>query len=172
MRVFKRWKTIILILLVIILGFYAFGRNSEYKIYVEEDKQQFITRIDTLISRSKSRINSLTISEDGGSRVENIEILMIHTTNLERSMVNFEKKINLIDKDIGSEFENISSEIIYKGEINLEDINLYYEKLLENIESEEKSTLKDQDIQKFDEIYNFYNNINKHINDFIEDNQL
>lgn len=172
MRVFKRWKTIILILLVIILGFYAFGRNSEYKIYVEEDKQQFITRIDTLISRSKSRINSLTISEDGGSRVENIEILMIHTTNLERSMVNFEKKVNLIDKDIGSEFENISSEIIYKGEINLEDINLYYEKLLENIESEEKSTLKDQDIQKFDEIYNFYNNINKHINDFIEDNQL
>ena len=172
MRVFKRWKTIILILLVIILGFYAFGRNSEYKIYVEEDKQQFITRIDTLISRSKSRINSLTISEDGGSRVENIEILMIHTTNLERSMVNFEKKVNLIDKDIGSEFENISSEIIYKGEINLEDINLYYEKLLENIESEEKSTLKDQDIQKFDEIYNFYNNINKDINDFIEDNQL
>ena len=172
MRVFKRWKTIILILLVIILGFYAFGRNSEYKIYVEEDKQQFITRIDTLISRSKSRINSLTISEDGGSRVENIEILMIHTTNLEISMFDFEKKINLIDKDIGSEFENISSEIIYKGEINLEDINLYYEKLLENIESEEKSTLKDQDIQKFDEIYNFYNNINKHINDFIEDNQL
>ena len=172
MRVFKRWKTIILILLVIILGFYAFGRNSEYKIYVEEDKQQFITRIDTLISRSKSRINSLTISEDGGSRVENIEILMIHTTDLEISMFDFEKKINLIDKDIGSEFENISSEIIYKGEINLEDINLYYEKLLENIESEEKSTLKDQDIQKFDEIYNFYNNINKHINDFIEDNQL
>lgn len=172
MRVFKRWKTIILILLVIILGFYAFGRNSEYKIYVEEDKQQFITRIDTLISRSKSRINSLTISEDGGSRVENIEILMIHTTNLERSMVNFEKKVNLIDKDIGSEFENISSEIIYKGEINLEDINLYYEKFLENIESEEKSTLKDQDIQKLDEIYNFYNNINKDINDFIEDNQL
>ena len=172
MRVFKRWKTIILILLVIILGFYAFGRNSEYKIYVEEDKQQFITRIDTLISRSKSRINSLTISEDGGSRGENIEILMIHTTNLEISMFDFEKKINLIDKDIGSEFENISAEIIYKGEINLEDINLYYEKLLKNIENEEKSTLKDQDIQKLDEIYNFYNNINKDINDFIEDNQL
>lgn len=170
MKIFKRWITIILIVIIIILIFYSVGKNSKHTIYIEEDRDQFTSIINTLINNSKSKIEDITSSKDKNNIIKDIEILNLYLTNIEKNIFYFERKIYIIDKKIGSEFENLSANIKYKGETNLEDINLYYESLLESIDSEQILELEEEHKKKFEEINNFYNEIHKKINAFIEKN--
>lgn len=64
MKKLIKWETIILMFLVILLLFYTIGINSKHKRYIDEDKEQFISKIDSLIDKSKDKIDSIISNSD------------------------------------------------------------------------------------------------------------
>lgn len=165
MKILNKWKTIILILLVVTLLFYTIGINTTHKRYVEEDKEQLLRKIDTLISRSKFQMDNIIPNDDNIYIDEkDIEILMMYHTDLERSLFGFKKKAALINKDIDKKFQNIWDNYKYEEETNLEETTIYYENLLKNTKNKDNLTLQDGDIKELEEIYNMYNKIRKDVN--------
>ena len=165
--ILNKWKTIILILLVIIL-IYTVGINSRYRRYIDEDKDQFISKINNLIIKSKVKMDEITSSKDEVSiEYRDIEFLMMYHDDLERSVFEFKKKAYFTDKDVNTEFQKLWDKYIYLEEINLDDTSKYYKNLLKRIEGKEIIILNDDDVYMLEAIYNLYNNIRKDINKFI-----
>lgn len=161
----NKWKTIILMFLVIILLFYTISINSKHKRYINEDKGQFISNINTLMNKSKLKMDSI-ISKNQEIDIEDkdIEILMMYHNGLKRSLFGFKKKANHINEDVSDEFQRIWDKYNYEEDINLEDTTIYYENLLESVKNKESLKLEDEDIRMLEGIYNLYNEINKEMN--------
>lgn len=164
MAILNKCKTIILIFLVVIL-LYTIGINSRYRRYIDEDKEQFRSRINNLITKSKVKIDNITSDKDEVYiEHKDIELLMIYHDDLERSVFRFKKKADFINKDVSNEFQKLWDKYEYMEEINLDNTRKYYENLLKRIESKGNIILNDDDVYMLEEIYNLYNEIRKAIN--------
>ena len=168
MKILNKWKIIILILLTITLAFYIIGINSKHKRYIDEDKEQFISNINTLKNKSKFKIDSI-ISNNEQIYIEekDIEILKMYHDELKRSIFGFKKKANHINKDISYGVQKIWDKYNYEEDINLEDTIIYYENLLESVKNKDGLKLEDEDVRMLEAIYNLYNEIDKEINEIL-----
>ena len=165
LAILDKWKTVILILLVIILLFYNIGINSKLKRYIVEDKEVFINEIDNLIAKSKIKMDSIISNKDEiYIEYKDIELLKMYHGDLKRKLFGFKKKANYINKDLSDGFQKLSDKYNYEEEINLEDTVIYYEEFLKRIEDNENIILTDDDVYMFERIYNLYNEIRKDIN--------
>jgi len=163
-----KWETIILMFLVILLLFYTIGINSKHKRYIDEDKEQFISKIDSLIDKSKDKIDSIiTNNDEAYIKDEDIEILMMYHHDLKRSVFGFKKKTKYINKDVSDGLQKVWDKYNYEEEINLEDTIIYYEDLLKRIGNKENLMLKDEDVHTLKGIYELYIEIRKDINKVI-----
>lgn len=163
MALLNKWKTIILILLVVIL-LYTIGINNSLMRYIEVDKEQFITRINNLIIKSKVKIDNITSNKDElYIDYKDIELLTMYHDDLERSLFGFKKKADFINKDESNEIQKLWDKYKYMEEINLDSVSIYYENLLKRIEGKDYIMLND-DVYMLEAIYNLYNEIRKDIN--------
>ncbi len=166
MAILNKWKTIILILLVVIL-LYTIGINARLRRYIEVDKDQFITRISNLIIKSKVKIDNITSNKDEVYiEYKDIELLTMYHDDLERSVFEFKKKADFINKDVSNEIQKLWDKYKYVEEINLDSTSIYYENLLKRIEGKENIMLND-DVYMLESIYNLYNEIRKDFNKII-----
>ena len=141
---------------------------STHKKYIDEDKEQFISKIDSLIDKSKDKIDSIISNNDEVYiKNEDIEILMVYHHDLKRSVFEFKKKTDYINKDVSDGFQKVWDKYNYEEEINLEDTIIYYEDLLKRIENKENLMLKDEDVHTLKGIYELYIEIRKDINKVI-----
>lgn len=164
MNILNKWKTIILIFLVIILLLYNISISSKYKKYIEEDKEQFIKEINNLIIKSKGKIDNIISNKDETNlQYEDIELLMMYHEDLERNIVGFKKKSNFINKNISEEFQKIWDKYNYDEEINFRDTFIYYRDFLKRIEYKDDIMLNDDDINMLNGIYNLYKEIRNDI---------
>ncbi len=167
MAIPNKWKTIILILLAIVL-IYTVGINSRHRRYIDEDKEQFINKINNLIIKSKVKMDDITSNKDEVYiEYKDIELLMMYHDDLDRSVFGFKKKANFINEDVSTEFQKLWDKYKYMEEINLEGTRIYYENLLKRIEGKENVILNDDDIYMLEAIYNLYDEIRKDINKFM-----
>lgn len=167
MVILNKWKTIILILLVIIL-LYTVSINSRYRRYIDEDKEQFISKINNLAINSKVKIDNITSNKDEiYIEYKDIELLMMYHDDLERSVFGFKKKTDFINEDVSTEFQKLWDKYKYMEEINLDGTSRYYENLLKRIEGKENVMLNNDDANMLEAIYNLYNEIRKDINNFM-----
>lgn len=167
MAILNKWKTITLILLVIIL-IYTIGINSRHRRYIDEDKEQFISKINNLIIKSKFKMDDITSNKDEVYiEYKDIELLMMYHDDLERSVFGFKKKANFINEDVSTEFQKLWDKYKYVEEINLDCTSIYYENLLKRIEGKENVMLNDDDVYMLEAIYNLYYEIRKDINKFM-----
>lgn len=167
MVILNKWKTIILILLVIIL-LYTVSINSRYRRYIDEDKEQFISKINNLAINSKVKIDNITSNKDEiYIEYKDIELLMMYHDDLERSVFGFKKKADFINEDVSTEFQKLWDKYKYMEEINLDGTSRYYENLLKRIEGKENVMLNNDDANMLEAIYNLYNEIRKDINNFM-----
>ncbi len=165
MKILNKWKTIISILLVITLFFYIISINSKHKRYIDEDKEQFSSNINTLMNKSKLKMdNIISNNEEIDIEDKDIEILMIYHNDLKRSIFGFKKKAKLINEEVRDGIQEIWDKYNYEEDINLEDTIIYYENLLESVKNKGNLKLKDEDIRMLEGIYNLYNEINKEMN--------
>jgi len=66
--------------------------------YIEVDKEQFITRINNLIIKSKVKIDNITSNKDElYIDYKDIELLTMYHDDLERSLFGFKKKADFIN---------------------------------------------------------------------------
>jgi hypothetical protein len=166
LAILNKWKTIILILLVVIL-LYTIGINARLRRYIEVDKDQFITRISNLIIKSKVKIDNITSNKDEVYiEYKDIELLTMYHDDLERSVFEFKKKADFINKDVSNEIQKLWDKYKYVEEINLDSTSIYYENLLKRIEGKENIMLND-DVYMLESIYNLYNEIRKDFNKII-----
>lgn len=165
MVIHNKWKTTILILLVIILTFYIICINSKHTRYIDEDKHQFTKEINNLITKSKVIMDNVISNKEECIAYKDIELLMIYHGDLKRNVFEFKKKSNFIDKSISDGFQKLSDKYNYEEEINLENTHIYYENLLKRIE--DNAMLNNDDVQMINGIYNLYNEIRKDINQII-----
>lgn len=167
MAIPNKWKTILLILLAIVL-IYTVGINSRHRRYIDEDKEQFISKINNLIIKSKVKMDDITSNKDEVYiEYKDIELLMMYHDDLDRSVFGFKKKANFINEDVSIEFQKLWDKYKYMEEINLEGTRIYYENLLKRIEGKENVILNDDDIYMLEAIYNLYDEIRKDINKFM-----
>ncbi len=168
MTILNKWKTIILILLVIILICYTIGINAKHRRYIDEDKEQFISKINNLIIKSKVKMDNIISNKDEiYIEYKDIELLMMYHGDLERTVFGFKKKANFINEDLSAEFQKLWDKYNYEEEINLKDTIIYYENLLKRIEGKENVILNDDDVYMLEGIYKLYNEIRKDINNFM-----
>lgn len=152
-----------MILLVVIL-LYTIGINNSLMRYIEVDKEQFITRINNLIIKSKVKIDNITSNKDElYIDYKDIELLTMYHDDLERSLFGFKKKADFINKDESNEIQKLWDKYKYMEEINLDSVSIYYENLLKRIEGKDYIMLND-DVYMLEAIYNLYNEIRKDIN--------
>lgn len=164
MEMLNRWKTIILIILVVIL-LYTIGTNSGYRRYINEDKEQFKSNINNLIIKSKVIIDNITSNKDEVYiEYKDIELLMMYHDDFERSVFGFKKKADFINKDASNEFQMLWDKYKFVEEINLGSARKYYENLLKRIENNENVILSDDDVYILEGVYNLYNQIRTDIN--------
>lgn len=132
--------------------------------YIEVDKEQFITRINNLIIKSKVKIDNITSNKDElYIDYKDIELLTMYHDDLERSLFGFKKKADFINKDESNEIQKLWDKYKYMEEINLDSVSIYYENLLKRIEGKDYIMLND-DVYMLEAIYNLYNEIRKDIN--------
>lgn len=104
MEILNKWKTTILILLVIVLIFYIIGINAKHARYIDEDKLQFTNEINNLITKSKVIMDNIISNKDEYIEYKDIELLMIYHDDLKRKLFEFKKKSKFIDKSISDGF--------------------------------------------------------------------
>lgn len=164
MLALNKWKTIILILLVVIL-LYTIGINARLRRYIDQDKEQFITRINNLIIKSKVKIDNITSNKDEVYiEYKDIELLTMYHDDLERSVFGFKKKADFINKDVSHEIQKLWDKYKYEEEINLDSTRKYYLNFLKRIQNKENVMLNNDDVYMLEAIYNLYNEIRKDIN--------
>ncbi len=167
MAILNKWKTIILILLAIVL-IYTVGINSRHRRYIDEDKEQFISKINNLTIKSKVKMDDITSNKDEVYiEYKDIELLKMYHDDLERSVFGFKKKANFINEDVSTEFQKLWNKYKYLEEINLDGTSIYYENLLKRIKGKENVMLNDDDVYMLEAIYNLYDEIRKDINKFM-----
>lgn len=156
-----------LILLVIVL-IYTVGINFTHRRYIDEDKEQFISKINNLIIKSKAKMDDITSNKDGVYiEYKDIELLMMYHDDLERSVFGFKKKSNFMNEDVSTGFQKLWDKYRYMEEINLDGTSIYFENLLKRIEDKENLILNDDDVYMLEAIYNLYDEIRKEINKFM-----
>lgn len=166
--ILNKWKTIILIPLVIILLLYTIGINSKHRRYIDEDRHQFINEINNLITKSKVKMDNIILNkEEIYIEYKDIELLMMYHGYLKRNVFGFKKKSNFINKDVSDGFQKLWDKYNYEEEINLDDIFIYYENLLKKIKDKDNMMLNDDDVHMLNGIYNLYNEIRKDINELM-----
>lgn len=164
--ILNKWKKIILILLAIIL-IYTIGFNSRHRRYIDEDKEQFLSKINDLIIKSKVKMDDITSNKDEVYiEYKDIELLMMYHDYLDRSVFGFKKKVDFVSKDISTEFQSLWDKYKYEREINLDGTREFYENLLNRSEGKE-AILLDDDVYMLGEIYILYDKIRKDITKFL-----
>ncbi len=149
-----------MILLVIILLYSTISINSRFRRYVDEDKEQLIYTINSLIIKSKGKIDSIISNIDEAYiEYEDIQLLMMYHDNLDKSLFGFKKKAYFINNDISTELQDLCDKYKFVEKINLDNVREYYKNLLTRIESGENIMLKDDDVYMLESIYNLYNQI-------------
>ncbi|NLY76819.1 MAG: hypothetical protein GX080_01860 [Tissierellia bacterium] len=149
-----------MILLVIILLYSTISINSRFRRYVDEDKEQLIYTINSLIIKSKGKIDSIISNIDEAYiEYEDIQLLMMYHDNLDKSLFGFKKKAYFINNDISTELQDLCDKYKFAEKINLDNVREYYKNLLTRIESGENIMLKDDDVYMLESIYNLYNQI-------------
>ncbi len=147
---------------------YTVSINSRHRRYIDEDKEQFISKINNLAINSKVKIDNITSNKDEiYIEYKDIELLMMYHDDLERSVFGFKKKANFINEDVSTEFQKLWDKYKYMEEINLDGTSRYYENLLKRIEGKENVMLNNDDANMLEAIYNLYNEIRKDINNFM-----
>ena len=149
-----------MILLVIILLYSTISINSRFRRYVDEDKEQLIYTINSLIIKSKGKIDSIISNIDEAYiEYEDIQLLMMYHDNLDKSLFGFKKKAYFINNDISTELQDLCDKYKFAEKIKLDNVREYYKNLLTRIESGENIMLKDDDVYMLESIYNLYNQI-------------
>lgn len=156
-----------LILLAIVL-IYTIGINSRHRRYIDEDKEQFISKINDLIIKSKVKMDDITSNKDEVYiGYKDIELLMMYHDDLDRSVFGFKKKVDFISEDVSTEFQSLWDKYKYEREINLDGTRKFYENLLKRLEGKETILLNDDDVYMLGDVYILYNEIRKDINKFM-----
>lgn len=92
---------------MVIILIYTVGINSRYRRYIDEDKDQFISKINNLIIKSKVKMDEITSNKDEVIiKYRDIELLIMYHDDLERSVFDFKKKAYFTDKDVILNFKS------------------------------------------------------------------